>query len=84
MQSRYTNSEFPSLSFPSESIKTIAVVVVVVVSVSQALLTSGAVLTASVCPRRYWILGVTFCDIETRAGAAAGMAAIYVVNINYF
>ena len=73
MQSRYTNSEFPSLSFPSESIKTIAVVVVVAVSVSQALLTSGAVLTASVCPRRYWILGVTFCDIETLSWTVWGI-----------
>ena len=58
--------------------------VVVVVSVSQALLTSGAVLTASVRPRRYWILGVTFCDIETRARAGAVWPEIYVVNINYF
>ena len=60
------------------------VVVVVVVVWGRVLLTSGGVLTASVCPRRYWILGVTFCDIETRARPAAGMAAIYVVNIKYF
>ena len=33
MQTRYTNSEFPSRSFPPELIKTIVVVVVVVVVV---------------------------------------------------
>ena len=42
----------------------------------SVLLTSGGVLTASVGPRRHWILGVTFCDIETerRTGGARSTA----------
>ena len=86
MQTRYTNSEFPSRFFPPELVKSIvAVVVVVIVSHSPGPVVLYSLLVSAQGVTGYSAsLSVTLRSPDVLAGLGPLVFGLkYVVNINY-
>ena len=85
MQTRYTNSEFPSRFFPPELVKSIVAVVVVVVSHSPGPVVLYSLLVSAQGVTGYSAsLSVTLRSPDVLAGLGPLVFGLkYVANINY-